>query len=422
MTRRELDGAPDDLLLGGLLACGSCEVVLEPLQPRLGRVTDPDRGRAQNLHPVSATPITRPSVQRTLPRPPLILAVVVVLLAVPLSGCLTPGSTNGYGEGAWFVKLVQADKLHDRGLSGKGVKVAIIDTGIDLAHPEFKGVNIEWADLVNHRAEAYDDNGHGTHVAGIVAAQGRFSTMFSGFRLRGLAPGASLLIVKAMDKDGNGDEARVAQGINTAVANGASVIVLSLGGKTQPIFGTNTEDAVTAAINKGVFVVAAAGNVQKDKGETDCTINSPASVAGVIAVGAVDKNANIADFSCHGTGKEGNGSVLPGIPSPVTNAKDPDKKPELVAPGVDVLSTWKEDGYAMASGTSQAAPMVGAILALILEAKPNLAHKDAATVRSVKTQLMGSSKKIGPLGAEPTSHDDRYGYGLVQGDALLRSL
>jgi len=358
-----------------------------------------------------------------LPRRSLALALVLVLVTVPLSGCLNLGSSNGYGESAWYVKMVQADKLHDRGLTGKGVKVAIIDTGIDLSHPEFNGVTIEWADLVDHRAEAYDDNGHGTHVAGIIVAQGRFSTFFSGFRLRGLAPGVSLLIIKAMDAHGDGDEAQVAQGINTAVANGASIIVLSLGGKTKPIFGTNTENAVTAAINKGVYVVAAAGNAQKDKGETECPINSPASVAGVIAVGAVDKNAAIADFSCHGTGKEGNGSVLPGVPSPVTRAKDPDKKPEVVAPGVDVLSTWKDEGYAMASGTSQAAPMVGAVLALILEAKPNLAHKDAATVESVKTQLMGSSKKIGPLSTgDPTSHDDYYGYGLVQGDALLRSL
>jgi serine protease AprX len=348
--------------------------------------------------------------------------VAVVLLAVPLSGCFSLGSltSNGYGEN-WFVKTIQADALHARGLTGKGVKVAIIDTGIDLSHPEFKGVQVEWADLVNHEPTAYDDHGHGTHVAGIIAAQGTWNTVFSGFRMRGIAPGASLLVIKAMDSTGNGNEATVAQGISTAVANGADVIVLSLGGNTQIAFGTQTEDAVQKAINRGVFVVAAAGNLQKD--QTDCTVNSPASVAGVIAVGATDKNNVIADFSCHGTGKEGNGSLAPGIPSPVSSSQDPDKKPEVVAPGVDILSTWRNGGYALASGTSQAAPMVGGLLALMLEAKPQYKLQDAKTIEEVKAQLMASSKKIGPLTpGDPTSHDDSYGYGLVQGETWLRDL
>lgn len=350
------------------------------------------------------------------------LLLAAALVAAPLSGCLDVGALtrNGYGEN-WFLRMIQADQLHDQGLSGKGVKIAIIDTGIDLSHPEFKGLTVEWADLVNHRSEAYDDHGHGTHVAGIIAAQGTFGTVFSGFRLRGIAPGASLLIIKAMDATGNGQEATVAQGINTAVTNGADIIVLSLGGNTNIAFGTQTENAVNAALQKGVFVVAAAGNVQP--GQTDCTVNSPASVAGVIAVGAVDKNGVIADFSCRGTPSQGTTDLAPGVKSPVGSAQDPDKKPEVVAPGVDVLSTWKGGGYALASGTSQAAPMVGGILALILEAKPELARKDASTVEDVKTQLMGSSKKIGPLTAgDPTSHDDRYGYGLVQGVTLLHDL
>ncbi|HWH09232.1 MAG TPA: S8 family serine peptidase, partial [Candidatus Thermoplasmatota archaeon] len=103
-----------------------------------------------------------------MPSPRPTLAVVLLLVAVPLAGCadITNASRDGYGE-TWGAKMVQADKLHERGLTGDGVKVAIIDTGIDLSHPEFKGKDIQWADLVNQQKTAYDDHGHGTHVAGI---------------------------------------------------------------------------------------------------------------------------------------------------------------------------------------------------------------------------------------------------------------
>ena len=353
---------------------------------------------------------------------PLALLAVVLLVAVPVSGCLevVNAGKDGYGE-TWPLGMVQADRLHDRGLTGKGVKVAIIDTGIDLSHPEFAGVEVEWADLVNRRTQAYDDNGHGTHVAGIVAAQGHWETMLSGFRLKGVAPGVSLIVIKAIEASGRGDERRVATAVDTAVSAGADIVILSLGGDTRTVFGTNTETAVQNAIAKGVYVVAAAGNAEE--GQTDCSVASPASVEGVIAVGAVDRNGVIGDFSCRGTGKEGSGSVLPGVPSPVTNSRDPHKKPEVVAPGVDVLGPWKDGEYASARGTSQAAPMVGGVLALILEAKPSLKDRDQATVYGVKDKLMVTSKKIGPLaGQGQSAHDARYGYGLVQGADLLRAL
>ncbi|HEX2022887.1 MAG TPA: S8 family serine peptidase [Candidatus Thermoplasmatota archaeon] len=356
------------------------------------------------------------------------LAIVAVLAAVPLSGCLDilSAGSDGYGE-TWPLEMVQAQALHDRDLTGAGVTVAIIDTGIDLSHPEFDGVPVRWADLVGGQKSAYDDNGHGTHVAGIIAAQGRWSTMFSGFRLKGVAPEVSLIVIKAIDHSGEGDESRVAQGIQTAVSNGADIIVLSLGGQTRAIFGTNTESKVREAIQQGVYVIAAAGNT-KD-GETDCTVNSPASVEGVIAVGAVDRDGRIGAFSCRGTGKEGAGTALPGLPSPVRSSVDPHKKPEVVAPGVQVLSTWSRDKgseYALADGTSQAAPMVAGVLALVLQAKPHLSrdgNQGESTVVAVKSKLMSTAAKIGPLaGKGPTAHDERYGYGLVQGEALLLAL
>ena len=352
-------------------------------------------------------------------RTPAIL-FVALLAAVPLAGCadVVHAGSDGYRE-VWALDLIQASALHERGLTGAGVKIAIIDTGIDITHDEFKGMEdrVHWADLVNGRATAYDDNGHGTHVAGIIAAQGTWNTMLNGFKLKGVAPGATLLVIKAIDADGRGDESRVARGVNVAVNAGADIIVLSLGGESRAIFGTNTETAVESAIAKGVYVVAAAGNAQ---GTESCTVSSPASVEGVIAVGAVDRNEAIGSFSCRGSGKEGTGSVLPGIPSPVTSSSDPHKKPEVVAPGVEVVSAWTGNAYAAASGTSQAAPMVGGLLALILEEKPSLADRDQSAVFALKEKLMVSSKKIGPLsGKGTTAHDERYGYGLIQGAALL---
>jgi serine protease AprX len=304
----------------------------------------------------------------------------------------------------------------DKDLTGKGVKLAIIDTGIDLSHPEFKHRTLKWADLVNFRDKPYDDNGHGTHIAGLIAAEGNWETLFSNFYLRGIAPGVELIIIKAIAADGKGDESNVAQGIDTAVANGADVVILSLGGGTLPILGTQTEASVNRAINSGVYIVAAAGNAQQDG--QGCTVTSPASVARVIAVGAVDKSAKIADFSCRGG--DNDTTLLP--PNP--GRSDPNKKPEVVAPGVEILSAWKDGKYVQASGTSQAAPYVGGILALLLEKHPEMKRTgDDRSVQRMKEILMTSSKKVGSLaGRGATAHDDSYGYGLVQAEAALKAL
>ncbi|MHB8604201.1 MAG: S8 family peptidase [Thermoplasmatota archaeon] len=341
------------------------------------------------------------------------VALVVVLLAgSAFSGCLA--SLNPVTSQEWPLALIQADTLKDEGLSGKGVKVAIIDTGIDLAHPEFRGLTVRWADLVNDKPTAYDDNGHGSHIAGILVAQGDWTTVLSGFYMKGVSPGVSLIVIKAIAANGTGDEENVARGIDTAVANGADVIVLSLGGGTVPIFGTKTEQSVKDAIARGIYVVAAAGNLKE--GESSCKVTSPATVDGVIAVGAVDRNRVAANFSCEGDNTSGSG--LLGVQS----RSDPNKKPEVVAPGVEILSAWKDERYVVASGTSQAAPFVAGLIALLLEKHPELKHVSPDTVARVKQALMTTSAKIGPLaGGSPSAHDDKYGYGLVQGVALVNA-
>ncbi|HWG91852.1 MAG TPA: S8 family serine peptidase [Candidatus Thermoplasmatota archaeon] len=341
---------------------------------------------------------------------------MVLLLAVPVSGCFDalPGLKDGAGAAAWPLEMTGVDLLHnDRGLTGKGVRIAIIDTGIDAGHDEFQDLvadgRLLWKDLVNGRKQPYDDAGHGTHVAGIIASQGEWSTVFNrGFYLKGVAPGATLIVIKAIGANGQGDEATVARAINIAVENEAQIIVLSLGGETRKIFGlfpatSEAETAVKAAVAKGVYVVAAAGN-EGDDGQ-NCRVTSPASVREVIAVGAVDEDKKIGDFSCGGG---------------TSSAADPDKKPELVAPGVAVLGPWKGNSYMLASGTSQAAPIVGGALALLLEAHPELALKNGDAVRKVKQTLMATAEEIGPLApASAPNHHGYYGYGLLRADSLL---
>jgi subtilisin family serine protease len=346
------------------------------------------------------------------------VAVVLMLVAATaLAGCAA--------DSAWALDMTGIKALQEKGLTGKGVKVAIIDTGIDPNHPEFKGLRAVWHDFVQERQQPYDDSevGHGTHVAGIIIAQGDLvQDLLNGVRLQGAAPGVSLIIAKAVAGDGEGRDEDVASAVDFSVAQSADVIVMSLGGRAGGLFlGTKTEEAVTRAVNAGTVVVAAAGNKQTP-GEAQDDVASPASVARVIAVGAVDKAKHIATFSYQG----GDGCQLP--VGDLGCRQDPNKKPELVAPGVQILSTARDQRYAIADGTSQATPFVGAAVALLLEAKPEYKHGgarggSAASVDAIKRALAESAEKIGPLaGRGDAAHDPVYGYGLLRADRALLNL
>lgn len=355
------------------------------------------------------------------------LLIALVLLAAPLAGCVDalPYTSGAVGQ-TWPREITRIDEVQDQeDLTGEGVRVAVVDTGIAADHPEFDGVDVvEWRDFVRGRSEPYDDNGHGTHVAGIIAAQGRVQTLTSGFRLQGSAPGVDLVITKAIGADGTGDGSDVRQAIDFSRNNGADVIVLSLGGGSFPVLGSETEQAVQRALDAGIFVVAAAGNTPD--GQDSCDgVASPGNVKRVVTVGAVREDKRVADFSCRGSDNDP-GTLGTG------GRSDPHKKPEIVAPGASILSTWSDratggpcDGrqYCQASGTSQAVPYVAGTLAMVLEENPELKRQDKGKIDFVKRRLMTSAEKVGPLeGGDDSSHHDAYGYGLLRADQLLRDI
>ncbi len=289
----------------------------------------------------------------------------------------------------------EIDKLNEMGLDGEGVTIGIVDTGINASHPDLDHINIiAWKDYVNDRQDPYDDQGHGTFMAGIIAADGK---------INGAAPKVDIVVVKAISSDGSGSDSDVADGIDFCVSNGADVILLSLGGRARFLnLGDESALASERAIDQGVIVVAAAGN---DGENDDGDVASPATVEDVIAVGAIDKYKNIASFSSEG---ENDGSIFP-VRFP---RSDPDKKPEVVAPGVDIVSTYYLDGeYATGSGTSQATAFVAGGIVLLLDAHPEYQRIDSDMVSLFKNVFMNTAENCP---GQDTPHDDHYGYGLIK--------
>ncbi|ODS35767.1 MAG: hypothetical protein A7316_07480 [Candidatus Altiarchaeales archaeon WOR_SM1_86-2] len=251
---------------------------------------------------------------------------------------------------------IQADRVWGANITGKEINVAIIDTGIHDEHPD---LTIDGE--VDYTGEGTDDlHGHGTHVAGTVAS--------TNSTYRGVACDADLFNVKALNQHGYGHSSNIIMGIEWAVNNGAEVISMSLGAQINPCDGTDAmSQAVDNAVTRGVVVVVSAGNNGTDNG----TITSPGCSRKAITVGAVDDNDNVAAFSSRGP--TGDGRV----------------KPDLLAPGVSITSTWNDNSFRSSSGTSIAAPHVSGVAALLLEADSSLAPDD------VKNILMSTALDLG---------------------------
>jgi thermitase len=267
---------------------------------------------------------------------------------------------------------IHAPQGWDYSTGSSAVTIAILDSGVDLSHPDLAGKIVPGYDFVNNDAIAQDDFGHGTHVAGIAAASGNNS-----LGIAGVSWGARIMPVKVLNASGNGSFANVAAGIAWAADNGAQVINLSLGGASP---STVLQDAVNYAYGKGVVLVAAAGNTGSN------FVLYPAHYPNVIAVGAVDGANNHAGFSNYG--------------------------PELslVAPGASIYSTVI-GGYGYKNGTSMAAPYVSG-LAAILRGYPG-----GYSPAGITFALESSALDLGIPG-----FDSVYGHGLIQMDSAIQSV
>nr|QNO57624.1 hypothetical protein LCMFKOLL_00020 [Methanosarcinales archaeon ANME-1 ERB7] len=271
-------------------------------------------------------------------------------------------------DNSWGVTRIGAGLVHAGGNKGAGVNVAIIDTGIDYTHSDLDdnfGTLLGY-DFVNDNEYPMDDNGHGTHCVGIVAAEDK------GEGVVGVAPEAHLYAVKVLDSGGSGSLSDVVAGIQWSVGEGMDVISMSLGSDTDY---QSLHDACDAAAG-GIVIVAAAGNDGNPPGKGD-NVDYPARYDSVIAVAATDSNDNRARWSSTG----------PAV--------------ELAAPGVSIYSTWRGGGYATKSGTSMACPHVAGTAALVI----------AAGEGDVRQCIQNTADDLGDEGK-----DDSYGYGLVDAD------
>jgi subtilisin family serine protease len=279
---------------------------------------------------------------------------------------------------------IKADLVHSAGNTGAGRKVAILDTGYNYNHPELASSYLGGKDFVNDDNDPLDDEGHGSHVAGIVTADGVVA------KAKGVAPGVSVLVAKVLDNVGSGYFSDVAAAIYWVVDGpdgvaasgdevGVDAISLSLGTSSPYVYKSTCDSALpdlTAAIkyakDNGVVVAVAAGN----SGNPGVSI--PGCISYSTTVGAVDKLDKVASFS-------GRGSAL-----------------DIVAPGVSIYSTVLGTSYATYSGTSMATPMITGTIALIKTAHPTY------TPAQVETALFSTAKDLGKAGKDTT-----YGWGRV---------
>lgn len=268
------------------------------------------------------------------------------------------------------VRQIQTPSVWQAGFRGRGMKIAILDTGIDPHHPDVAGRIAATATFVG--SAYYDDNGHGTHVASTAAGNGAAS----GGLYVGVAPEADLYIAKVLAADGSGMMSDVMAGIEWAVNQGAHVAGLSLG-SNGPCDGTDALSVTCdAAVERGVVLCVAAGN----SGPARSSVGSPGCARQVITVGASDDSDQVASFSSRGPTSDGR------------------VKPDLCFPGVDIVAARAagtamgqvvDEHYTSASGTSMATPHAVGAAALLLQANPSL------TPREVKELLMRTARNIG---------------------------
>lgn len=277
---------------------------------------------------------------------------------------------------SWGLQDIGAEPAHQSNYTGKGVKIAMLDTGIDYNHPDLAPNYKGGYDFINSDNDPMDDNGHGTHVAGILAAAR------NGQGVVGVAPDAQLYAVKVSDKNGKGSFSGLVQGINWAIENHMNIVTMSITGEGGSMA---LAKAVGTAYSDGLIMVAAVGNGNGNG------VLYPAAYKEVIGVGSVDKDNTLSSFSLKGS------------------------EVELVAPGDAIKSTWPGGQYRLSSGTSMATPFVTGAIALLLGSNEKdwngtgIVNGDGKwTNDEVRSVLDSTAKDLGAAGK-----DDSFGYGLL---------
>jgi len=211
---------------------------------------------------------------------------------------------------------------------GENTKIAVIDTGCDLDHPDLKNNIIQGINILDPKKDPYDDNGHGTHVSGSISAED------NGLGMVGVAPKSKILPIKALDADGNGNNKYIAKGILFAADQKCDFITMSLGSQVN---SPDIYKAIKYATEKGCIIFCAAGNYGENS-----PIMYPAKYSETIAIGSIDRNLNRSNFTCKGD------------------------ELDFLSPGQDILSCVPDNNYAIMSGTSMANPFAVGCASLLL--------------------------------------------------------
>ncbi|WP_369029482.1 S8 family peptidase [Streptomyces adonidis] len=267
------------------------------------------------------------------------------------------------------VPQIGAPEVWQAGYDGQGVKVAVLDTGVDTGHPDLAGKIAESTSFVPDQA-VQDGHGHGTHVASTIVGSGAASDG----RLKGVAPGAELLVGKVLGNDGRGQSSWIIAGMEWAAHSGAKIVSMSLGGTATSSSDVLSETVDELSASTGALFVVASGNA----GPYEQSVGTPGIADSALTVGAVDKSDKLASFSSRGP-RLGDSAV----------------KPEITAPGVGIVAaraagttmgTPVDANYTSANGTSMATPHVAGAAALVAQAHPDW------TGEQIKQSLASTAK------------------------------
>jgi subtilisin len=282
----------------------------------------------------------------------------------------------------WGVRRIYSPQVHDGSwvgssatpipVTGSGIRVAVMDTGIDGSHPELAANYRGGYDFVNNDNDPFDDHWHGTHVAGTIAA------VLNGSGVAGVAPDVELYGIKVLSSTGSGSFSWVISGLDWCVANNIDVVNLSLGASGNP--GSTVEAAFDNAWAAGVVIMASAGN----SGAGTDTVGWPAQYGSAIAIASTTSADARSSFSSTG----------PAV--------------ELAAPGSSIFSTYPGNSYATASGTSMACPHAAGAAALVIAGGIVDDNGDGRINDEVRAALQVTALDLGSAG-----RDQEFGYGLI---------